>query len=169
MATKRKPNPILLKIVAEAKRIQKAHPAMKWTNAIKDAAKHIKSGAKTVVKKKKTVSGIRSEAKDLAKRAAKKAALKVKSAAKKSVKSGLLKLAHSKYLSGIGSTSTLNNLLIALDRENKLLEGAKLELHNAKKDKNIYSISLYKRRIPICKRNISILKKQIALEKRKLG
>jgi len=53
MATKKK-NTTLLKIVAEAKRIQKAHPHMKWTNAIKDASKHIKEGAKTVVQKTKS-------------------------------------------------------------------------------------------------------------------
>ena len=47
----KKVNPILKKITAEAKRIRKAHPAMKWHSALKDAAKHIKSGAKTVVKK----------------------------------------------------------------------------------------------------------------------
>lgn len=120
MPTKKKANPILKKIVAEAKRIQKAHPQMKWTNAIKDAAKHIKSGAKTVVKKKSTVSGIRSEAKDLAKRAVKKAASKVKSAAKKSVKSGLLKLAHSKYLSGIGNLN--NSLIEEIKRANRGIE-----------------------------------------------
>lgn len=53
MPTKKK-NTTLSKIVAEAKRIQKAHPHMKWTNAIKDASKHIKEGAKTVVAKTKT-------------------------------------------------------------------------------------------------------------------
>jgi len=53
MATNNK-NTILSKIVAEAKRIQLAHPHMKWTNAIKDASKHIKEGAKTVVSKTKT-------------------------------------------------------------------------------------------------------------------
>jgi hypothetical protein len=47
----KKVNPILKKITAEAKRIRKAHPNMKWHSALKDAAKHIKSGAKTVVKK----------------------------------------------------------------------------------------------------------------------
>jgi len=51
MPTKKK-NTTLSKIVAEAKRIQLAHPNMKWTNAIKDASKHIKEGAKTVVAKK---------------------------------------------------------------------------------------------------------------------
>ena len=47
----KKVNPILKKITAEAKRIRKAHPNMKWHSALKDAAKHIKSGAKTIVKK----------------------------------------------------------------------------------------------------------------------
>lgn len=41
----------LQKIVAEAKRIQKVHKHMSWKEAIKDASKHIKEGAKTVVKK----------------------------------------------------------------------------------------------------------------------
>jgi DNA repair protein RadC len=41
----------LQKIVAEAKRIQKVHTNMSWKEAIKDASKHIKEGAKTVVKK----------------------------------------------------------------------------------------------------------------------
>jgi hypothetical protein len=41
----------LNKIVAEAKRIQKVHTHMSWKEAIKDASKHIKEGAKTVVKK----------------------------------------------------------------------------------------------------------------------
>lgn len=169
MPTKRKANPILKKIVAEAKRIQKAHPQMKWTNAIKDAAKHIKSGAKTVVKKKSTVSGIRSEAKDLAKRAVKKAASKVKSAAKKSVKSGLLKLAHSKYLSGHNSTSVLNDLLKKLNHDEiKLLhhvDGLKV----SKKEKKAAMSVIHKKWINIHKKNIALLKKQIALEKRKLG
>ena len=31
----------LRKIVAEAKRIRKAHPAMKWPNAVKAAAKKV--------------------------------------------------------------------------------------------------------------------------------
>lgn len=48
----------LKKIVAEAKRIQKAHPHMEWKNAIKDASKHIKEGAKTVIKKSSTKKGI---------------------------------------------------------------------------------------------------------------
>lgn len=68
----KKVNPILKKITAEAKRIRKAHPNMKWHSALKDAAKHIKSGAKTVVKKS----------------AVKKVAVKkvaVKKAAKKSI------------------------------------------------------------------------------------
>jgi hypothetical protein len=51
-------NTTLMKIIAEAKRIQKAHPMMEWKNAIKDASKHIKEGAKTVIKKSK--KGIRS-------------------------------------------------------------------------------------------------------------
>lgn len=41
----------LQKIIAEAKRIQKVHTHMSWKEAIKDASKHIKEGAKTVVKK----------------------------------------------------------------------------------------------------------------------
>lgn len=41
----------LQKIVAEAKRIQKVHTHMSWKEAIKDASKHVKEGAKTVVKK----------------------------------------------------------------------------------------------------------------------
>jgi hypothetical protein len=32
---------ILKKITAEAKRIYKKHPTMKWTNAIKEAAKKV--------------------------------------------------------------------------------------------------------------------------------
>lgn len=48
----------LKKIVAEAKRIQKAHPHMEWKNAIKDASKHIKEGAKTVIKKKISKKGV---------------------------------------------------------------------------------------------------------------
>jgi hypothetical protein len=51
----KKVNPILKKITAEAKRIRKAHPNMKWHSALKDAAKNIKSGAKTVVKKSAAV------------------------------------------------------------------------------------------------------------------
>jgi hypothetical protein len=169
MATKRKPNPILLKIVAEAKRIQKAHPNMKWTNAIKDAAKHIKSGAKTVVKKKKSVSGIRSEAKDLAKRAAKKAASSVKKAAKKSVKSGLLKLAHSKYLSGIGSTAQLTSLLNSLHKSEGAIINHTVAYKNAKKNKHPESIKMHLDCIKKYKKMIPIIKKQIALEKKKLG
>ena len=41
----------LKRIIAEAKRIQKVHTHMSWKEAIKDASKHIKEGAKTVVKK----------------------------------------------------------------------------------------------------------------------
>lgn len=51
----------LQKIIAEAKRIQKVHTHMSWKEAIKDASKHIKEGAKTVVKKpasKKTVGAL---------------------------------------------------------------------------------------------------------------
>lgn len=51
----------LQRIIAEAKRIQKVHTHMSWKEAIKDASKHIKEGAKTVVKKpssKKTVGAL---------------------------------------------------------------------------------------------------------------
>ena len=165
MATKRKPNPILLKIVAEAKRIQKAHPNMKWTNAIKDAAKHIKSNAKTVVKKKKAVSGLKSSAKKVAK----KAASSVKKAAKKSVKSGLLKIAHSKYLSGIGSTAQLTSLLNSLHKSEGAIMNHTIAYKSAKKNKHPESIKMHLDCIKKYKKMIPIIKKQIALEKRKLG
>lgn len=90
MATKKKANPILKKIVAEAKRIQKAHPAMKWTNAIKDAAKHIKSGAKTIVKKAST---------------AKKKAVSIKKTAKKRVKYAKSAIKNTKKAFGINGLS----------------------------------------------------------------
>jgi hypothetical protein len=47
----------LKRIVAEAKRIQKAHPHMEWKSAIKDASKHIKEGAKTIIKKSQKTIG----------------------------------------------------------------------------------------------------------------
>jgi len=49
-----KKNTTLQKIVAEAKRIQKVHTHMSWKEAIKDAAKHIKEGATTKLKKTST-------------------------------------------------------------------------------------------------------------------
>lgn len=39
---KKKANPVLKKIIAEAKKEYKAHPTRKWTTCIKDAAKKVK-------------------------------------------------------------------------------------------------------------------------------
>jgi hypothetical protein len=42
----------LKKITARAKQIRKAHPAMKWTNAIKQASREYRGGSVGAVKKK---------------------------------------------------------------------------------------------------------------------
>lgn len=152
MATKRKPNPILLKIVAEAKRIQKAHPAMKWTNAIKDAAKHIKSGAKTIVKKATT---------------AKKKAVAIKKTAKKRIVHAKSAVKYTKKTFGIGSTAQLNSLLNSLHKSEGAIMQHTLAYKSAKKNKHTESIKMHLDCIKKYKKMIPIIKKQIALEKRK--
>ena len=102
---------------------------MKWTNAIKDASKHIKEGAKTVVAKTKT---------------AKKTAKKRVSHAKKSVH-------HLKKAFGIGN---LNDKIIQdLARINNEIESIDISIENLRiamrERPNKYSDSISKKFIKL--------------------
>lgn len=149
MAKSKKTNTAFTKIVAEAKRIRKAHPAMKWTNAIKDAAKHIKSGAKTVVKKASS---------------AKKKAISIKKVAKKRVVHAKSAVKHAKKALGIGS---INKSTIESIERNLRLIGIANDFINdykekLKKSQNSENKKWLRRDIKLAQDSIKTYKKQIS-------